>query len=107
MPALGLGLPSASVRRLWTMLAHYHGQTWNGSELGNSLGISHHPARSHLDLLVGTYMVRTLAPFFISTFSLTASHFPLTESGTRTVRPVPPTCGWGRSPWGAAPSTGG
>lgn len=46
------------------MLAHYHGQIWNGSELGNSLGVSHHTARRHLDLLVGTYMVRTLEPFF-------------------------------------------
>ncbi len=64
LPSLGLGLPSPAVRRLWTMLAHYHGQVWNGSELGNSLGISHHTARKHLDLLAGTYMVRTLEPFF-------------------------------------------
>jgi predicted AAA+ superfamily ATPase len=63
VPSLGLGLPPASVRRLWTMLAHYHGQVWNGSELGSSLGISHHTARRHLDLLVGTYMVRNLEPF--------------------------------------------
>jgi predicted AAA+ superfamily ATPase len=46
------------------MLAHCHGQIWNGSELGSSLGVSHHTARRHLDLLVGTYMVRTLEPYF-------------------------------------------
>jgi predicted AAA+ superfamily ATPase len=64
VPSLGLGLPPPSVRRLWTMLAHYHGQIWNGSELGNSLGVSHHTARRHLDFLIGTYMVRTLEPYF-------------------------------------------
>src|SRR4030042_1715077 len=28
---LGVTVHSAAMRRLWTMLAHYHGQTWNGS----------------------------------------------------------------------------
>jgi hypothetical protein len=31
---LGFRTPAATMRRFWTMLAHYHGQTWNGSELG-------------------------------------------------------------------------
>ncbi len=33
LPQLGINLPAITLRRFWTMLAHYHGQTWNGSEL--------------------------------------------------------------------------
>src|SRR4030067_486258 len=28
IPQLGVAAPSATMRRLWMMLAHYHGQTW-------------------------------------------------------------------------------
>ncbi|MBT3193240.1 MAG: ATP-binding protein [Verrucomicrobia bacterium] len=38
---LGVDLPSTAVRRFLTMLAHYHGQTWNASEVGRSLQLSH------------------------------------------------------------------
>lgn len=51
---LGSRANTATMRRLWTMLAHYHGQTWNGSEIGRSLGLSHHTTRNYLDLLTGT-----------------------------------------------------
>jgi uncharacterized protein len=27
----GLNLPPMQVHRFWTMVAHYHGQVWNGS----------------------------------------------------------------------------
>jgi hypothetical protein len=30
----GIQVPAASLRRLWTMLAHYHGQLGNASEIG-------------------------------------------------------------------------
>ena len=36
IPALGLSLPVPVVRRLWQMLAHYHGQTINYSKLARS-----------------------------------------------------------------------
>jgi uncharacterized protein len=45
------------------MLAHYHGQIWNGSELGRSFGISHTTVRSYLDLLSGAYVVSVLQPW--------------------------------------------
>lgn len=63
LPALGITIPSASIRRFWMMLAHYHGQIWNASEIGRSLGISDHTARHYLDLLSATYMVRQLQPW--------------------------------------------
>jgi hypothetical protein len=46
------------------MLAHYHGQTWNASELGRSLDLSDKTVRSYLDILSGTFMVRQLQPWY-------------------------------------------
>lgn len=60
----GFNLPPAAVRRFWTMLAHYHGQTWNASELGRSLGVSDQTTRTYLDALSGALFVRQLAPWF-------------------------------------------
>jgi predicted AAA+ superfamily ATPase len=63
IPQLGLNLPALVLRRFWTMVAHYHGQTWNSSEIAASLGVSDHTTRRYLDILAGTYMVRVLAPW--------------------------------------------
>jgi predicted AAA+ superfamily ATPase len=46
------------------MVAHYHGQVWNGSEFGRALGSSEATARRYLDILSGAYMVRVLPPWF-------------------------------------------
>jgi predicted AAA+ superfamily ATPase len=46
------------------MVAHYHGQVWNGVEFARSLGTSENTARRYLDILVGAYMVRILPPWF-------------------------------------------
>ena len=46
------------------MLAHWHGQTWNASELGRAMSLSDKTVRGYLDLLTGTYMVRQLQPWF-------------------------------------------
>jgi predicted AAA+ superfamily ATPase len=64
IPQLGIKIPSETLRRFWTMLAHYHGQTWNGEELARSMGISGKTARHYLDILAGTYLVRVLPPWF-------------------------------------------
>ena len=63
IPQLGINIPSAAMRRFWTMLAHYHGQTWNASLLGRSMGLTDKTVRSYLDILTGTYMVRQLQPW--------------------------------------------
>jgi uncharacterized protein len=34
IPQLGSQVPAATLRRFWTMLAHHHGQIWNGAEIG-------------------------------------------------------------------------
>lgn len=64
IPALGFNLPPQTIHRFWTMIAHYHGQTWNGSELGRALGATDKTVRNYVDLLTGTYMVRQLPPWF-------------------------------------------
>ena len=63
IPQLGIKIPSIAMRRFWTMLAHYHGQTWNASELSRSMGLSDKTVRFYLDILTGTYMVRQLQPW--------------------------------------------
>jgi predicted AAA+ superfamily ATPase len=57
-------LPSKTVRRLWTMLAHHHGQVVNHAAVSSSLGISAVTLRRHLDLLSGLLVVRQLQPWF-------------------------------------------
>ena len=52
------------MRRFWLMIAHYHGQIFNASELAQSLGISDHMVRKYLDILAGTFMLRILTPWF-------------------------------------------
>jgi predicted AAA+ superfamily ATPase len=64
IPNLGFSIPPVQMRRFWLMLAHYHGQIFNASELGNSLAISSHMVRKYLDILAGTFMVRILLPWF-------------------------------------------
>ena len=60
----GVEVPAQVLRRLWTMLAHYHGQLWNASELARSLGEAHTTVKRHLDILSGALMVRQLPPWF-------------------------------------------
>jgi uncharacterized protein len=60
----GIDVPPVALRRLWTMLAHYHGQVWNASELSRSLGVAHTTVKRHLDILCGALMVRQLPPWF-------------------------------------------
>ena len=64
IPQLGFTIPAETLRRFWTMLSHYHGQTWNGSELARALGTNEKTMRRYLDILAGTYLVRVLPPWF-------------------------------------------
>lgn len=66
IPNLGLRISPVALRRFWVMLAHYHGQQFNASELGGSLGISDTTVRHYLDILTGTLMVRQLIPWLVN-----------------------------------------
>ena len=56
-------MPATALLRFWTMLAHYHGQTWNAAEPARALGVSESTTRRHLDLLSDAFMIRQLQPW--------------------------------------------
>ncbi len=62
IPQFGFSIPATTLRRFWSMLAHYHGQVFNASKLGQSLGVTHPTVRKYLDIMAQTYMVRILLP---------------------------------------------
>ena len=63
IPQLGITIPAETLRRFWTMIAHYHGQVWNSAELARALGANQHTARRYLDILAGAFVVRVLPPW--------------------------------------------
>jgi len=64
IPQFGITIAAETLRRFWTMVAHYHGQVWNAAEFARALGTAENTARRYLDILTGTYMVRVLPPWF-------------------------------------------
>ena len=63
LPQLGITIGAGTIRRFWTMLAHYHAQIWNGAELARAFGIAESTVKRYLDLLASTFMVRVLLPW--------------------------------------------
>ena len=63
LPGFGSTVPSTTMRRFWTMLAHWHGQLWNGAEFGRAFGVAHTTVRRYLDLLTSLFVVRQLQPW--------------------------------------------
>ena len=66
IPALGVRTAPEALARFWKMLAHYHGQTWNASELARSMDVSVTAVNRYRDLLAGTFMIRVLPPWFVN-----------------------------------------
>lgn len=60
IPALGPRIPSETLRRFWTMLAHNQGQAFNAAGLAKSLSISGVTVARYLDLMVDLLLVRRL-----------------------------------------------
>ena len=83
IPQLGIQIPATAMRRFWTMLAHYHAQTWNASELSRAMGLSDKTVRGYLDILTGAFMVRQLQPWYenISKRQVRAPKVYLRDSG--------------------------
>lgn len=57
---LGVRIPATTMRRFWTMIAHFHGQTWNGAELARAMAVSQATVRRYLDSLTDALVVRQL-----------------------------------------------
>ena len=63
LPELAAALPAQAMERFWRMLAHYHAQIWNASEIGRAFGVTHTTVARWLDALVETFMVERLQPW--------------------------------------------
>ncbi len=83
IPQLSLEIPAAIAPRFWSMLAHYHAQTWNSSELGRALGVTDKTARRYLDALTHAQVVTQLRPWFANTAKrqVKAPKIYVTDSG--------------------------
>lgn len=67
IPQLGVRIPGSTLQRFWRMLAHYHAQIWNGSELARAFGVADSTIRRYLDLLTGALVIRQLQPWHENT----------------------------------------
>lgn len=63
LPQLGINIRSTALRRFWSMLAHYHGQTWNSSEFARAFGVADTTVRAYLDILSAALVVLQLPPW--------------------------------------------
>lgn len=66
LPAWGLPSKPHVTDRLLRLLAAVHGQVWNASRLGQSLGLSYHTVNGYLDYFTGAFLIRRLQPFHIN-----------------------------------------
>jgi predicted AAA+ superfamily ATPase len=63
VPMFAPRLPAASIRRLWSMLAHAQGTPLNTSRLASSLAVSSAAVTRYIDLLVDLLLIRRLQPW--------------------------------------------
>lgn len=63
LPAWGLPAKPQVTDRLFRMLAALHGQIWNASGVGKSLGLTYHTLDSYLDYLEGAFLIRRLPSY--------------------------------------------
>ena len=64
LPTWGLPARPQTTERLIRMLAAVHGQSWNASQLGQSLGIDYKTVNAYVDFLAGAFLVRRLPAYF-------------------------------------------
>lgn len=84
LPQLGINIRSVALRRFWTMLAHYHAQTWNSSEFARAFGVADTTVRNYLDVLTAGLVVFQLQPWHenISKRQVKSPKVYLADSGT-------------------------
>ena len=83
LAGFGFRFPATTMRRFWTMLAHYHGQTWNGAAIARSIGVSEKMVRRLVDALTDALVVRQLPAWFanISKRQIKAPRVYVRDSG--------------------------
>lgn len=67
IPQFGPRIPTETLERLWTMLAHSQGGLLNAAKLGESLSLSGRTVSNYIDLLTDLLMVRRLQPWHANT----------------------------------------
>ena len=63
LPDWGLPARPQVTNRLLKMLAAVHGQIWNASQVGQSLGLTYQTVNRYLDFLEGAFLIRRLQPY--------------------------------------------
>lgn len=64
LPAWGVRVPTTALMRFWSMVSHYHGQTWQSAEPAASMGVDQKTVRRYLDILTDAFMIRQLQPYY-------------------------------------------
>lgn len=67
IPQLGPRVPSTTLRRFWTMLAHQQGSNLNAAKLASGLDVSSVSIFRYVDLLVDLLLARRLQPWYANT----------------------------------------
>jgi predicted AAA+ superfamily ATPase len=83
LPQLGIRVSATTLRRFWTMLAHFHGQVWNASQFSRNFGVNHTTIRHYLDILTSGFVIRQLQPWHenVSKRQVKAPKIYLADSG--------------------------
>lgn len=63
LPLLGLDINRNTIRKLWTMIAHMHGNVINMSNIGKSLELSSTTIKKYLSFLEDAFLIRQLYPY--------------------------------------------
>jgi len=64
LPNLGFPADSLTGENLWTMLAHYHGNMLNYTELGRSLELNTNTIKSYIGFLRNAFLIRLIEPYY-------------------------------------------
>ena len=67
IPQFGPRIPSETLGRLWTMLAHGQGTLLNASRLASGLSLKSPTVSRYIDLLTDLLLVRRLPPYYANT----------------------------------------
>lgn len=62
LPNLGFSADGITGERLWSMIAHLHGNLVTYAELGRSLELSIHTIKHYLGFLQSAFLVRIISP---------------------------------------------
>ncbi len=63
LPMLGLNISRDIIRKLWTMIAHVHGNVLNMNSLGRSLEVSSTTIKKYLSFFEEAFLIRQLFPY--------------------------------------------